>query len=197
MTDRYDDYDWEQSNRPRTDRRHRRVYRGSESDRMRRYTPRTPDAISIGPPSGYGSDYWTSDFAGAAAVGEDAFEEGYRGVDRRTKHTVQGRYGDADVEGYEETMAEPTGWRVRGPHTGKGPAGYRRSSERIEEDVCERLTHDGWVDATNVEVEVEEDVVNLRGTVDSRRSKRRAEDLAESVRGVFDVMNYLTIEREG
>ena len=71
-----------------------------------------------------------------------------------------------------------------------------RSSRRMLEDVCERLTAHGWVDASNVQVEVANGVVTLRGTVDDRRQKRMAEDSAVGVRGVQDIQNRLTIRQE-
>lgn len=85
----------------------------------------------------------------------------------------------------------------RGPHSGKGPAGYQRADERILEDVCERLTAHGWVDAGEVEVDVTNGIVTLRGEIADRRQKRMAEDSAYDVRGVHDVQNRLTIRRPG
>jgi hypothetical protein len=72
---------------------------------------------------------------------------------------------------------------------GRGPRGYRRSDERIREDVCEALTMHPEVDASDLDVAVQDSVVTLRGTVHDRRSKRLAEDIAESVSGVTDVQN--------
>ena len=43
--------------------------------------------------------------------------------------------------GWESTVG--TGSAARGPHIGKGPRGYKRSDDRIREDVNERLTRDG------------------------------------------------------
>lgn len=85
-------------------------------------------------------------------------------------------------------------WFVPGPYSGRGPSNYQRSNERIKEEVCERLTYYGQLDASNIEVEVEEREVTLKGSVDSRRSKRMAEDIAESVTGVRDVHNQLRVE---
>ena len=87
-------------------------------------------------------------------------------------------------------------WQRGGPHTGRGPKGYRRSDERIREDVCERLTQHGVIDAGDVEVEVSGGEVTLRGRVDSRRTKRLAEDVAEAVAGVWDVHNQLRVRQE-
>jgi hypothetical protein len=83
----------------------------------------------------------------------------------------------------------------RGPHAGRGPQGWQRSDARIREEVCEFLTEDGFVDASGVEVRVENAEVTLEGTVASREQKRRAEDLAEIVLGVVDVHNRLRLER--
>ena len=76
---------------------------------------------------------------------------------------------------------------------GRGPKGYRRSDERIREDVCDRLTDDGGIDATEVEVVVNNCEVTLSGVVNSRGEKRRAEDLVEDVPGVRDVHNNLRV----
>ena len=82
-----------------------------------------------------------------------------------------------------------------GEHRGRGPKGYRRSDERIREDVSDRLTDDSWLDAQGVEVTVKDGNVTLSGTVRSREDKKRAEALAEGVTGVDNVQNNLRIER--
>jgi len=79
----------------------------------------------------------------------------------------------------------------RGEHRGKGPKGYKRSDDRIREDVCDRLSDDDELDASEIAVSVKEGEVTLEGSVSDRRSKQRAEDLAESVGGVRDVNNKL------
>ena len=81
-----------------------------------------------------------------------------------------------------------------GPHTGRGPRNYRRSDERIREDVSDVLTRHGEIDASEIEVTVENGEVTLAGTVDSRRTKRLAEDVVEPVRGVRDVHNRLRVQ---
>jgi hypothetical protein len=81
-------------------------------------------------------------------------------------------------------------------HQGKGPRGYRRSDDRIREDVCDCLTDDPRIDASNMEVTVTECVVTLSGSVNSREDKRRAEDLVESISGVKDVNNNLRVSYE-
>ena len=88
------------------------------------------------------------------------------------------------------------GGTSRGSFIGRGPQGYKRSDERISEDINEMLTQDEHIDAVNITVEVQNGEVTLRGSVPDRESKRRAEDLAESASGVKDVQNQLRVKRE-
>ena len=81
-----------------------------------------------------------------------------------------------------------------GPHSGKGPKGYRRPDDRILEDINEALTRHPEIDASNINVEVRNAVVTLSGTIESRQMKRLAEDCAEVVAGVDDVNNELRID---
>jgi hypothetical protein len=83
-----------------------------------------------------------------------------------------------------------------GVHRGKGPKGYRRSDARILEDVCDRLTDDGDVDATDVECTVQDGEVTLVGSVDTRPEQRRAGQLAGSIRGVVAVRNRIRDRHE-
>jgi hypothetical protein len=62
--------------------------------------------------------------------------------------------------------------------------------------VCERLTQHGQIDASNIEIDVENGEVILRGSVDQRHAKRMAEDAAESVSGVRDVRNELRVKQD-
>jgi osmotically-inducible protein OsmY len=81
-----------------------------------------------------------------------------------------------------------------GSHRGKGPKNYRRSDERIREEIQDRLTDDEHIDASNIEVEVKAGEITLMGLVDQRSSKRRAEDIAESISGVTHVENRLKVQ---
>jgi hypothetical protein len=85
-------------------------------------------------------------------------------------------------------------WTVPGPFAGRGPEGYQRSGESIRDDVCERLTRHGHVDASRIRVRVDSNnEVVLEGNVPDRRMKRLAEDIADSVSGVRDVQNRLRV----
>ena len=96
----------------------------------------------------------------------------------------------------DEGRMQGTGsWQDRGTYSGRGPKGYTRSDDRIKEDVCDRLTDDPEVDASNIEVSVANCEVTLSGTVDSREAKRRAEDCAENVSGVRNVQNSIRVQQ--
>jgi hypothetical protein len=90
-----------------------------------------------------------------------------------------------------------TGGSNRGQHTGRGPKNYKRSDDRIREDVCERLTRNGEIDATEIEVTVNNGEVTLTGTVEDRSWKRIAEDTIEDVPGVKDIHNQLRASQTG
>jgi osmotically-inducible protein OsmY len=78
-------------------------------------------------------------------------------------------------------------------HSGKGPKGYKRSDERIRDDVNDHLTHDHGVDATHIDVVVVDCECTLSGNVATRDEKRRAEDIAERIMGVKHVQNNLRV----
>jgi osmotically-inducible protein OsmY len=81
-------------------------------------------------------------------------------------------------------------------YRGVGPRGAARRDSRILDDVNDRLTEDDWLDATDIEANVDAGEVTLSGSVDSREAKRRAEDIAASVSGVREVFNRLRIQSD-
>lgn len=78
-------------------------------------------------------------------------------------------------------------------YAGSGPKGWRISDEKLQERVCEVLTHSHEVDPTEMEVSVEEGVVYLKGQIRSRGMKNVAIDLVDSIPGVMDVFTQLKI----
>jgi len=106
----------------------------------------------------------------------------------RTSDEIASWFGDDDAERRRRQD------KLNGPHHGKGPKGYTRTDERIKEDVNEKLYHDSHIDASEIEIEVNEGEVKLTGSVDNRMIKRRVEDLVESVSGVRDVENHLKVK---
>lgn len=79
--------------------------------------------------------------------------------------------------------------------TGIGPRGYKRTDVRIREEVCELLAQDHYIDASDIVVAVEDGVVQLSGSVRQREDRVEAELLAESVIGVEDIQNDISVRR--
>ena len=108
-------------------------------------------------------------------------------------------YGPSERDYGEETNFSPTTWSyteywyVPGPFSGVGPKGYEQNDEQIMEEACQRLSQHGQLDASDIEVDVQNGEVILSGTVNDRQAKRRAETTVESVPGVWDVRNNLSI----
>ncbi|HSM11050.1 MAG TPA: BON domain-containing protein [Lysobacter sp.] len=100
---------------------------------------------------------------------------------------MSGGYGSPQQLGYGAGLGQRS-------FRGIGPRNYTRSDERIREDVCERLTQDDDLDASEIEIKAEQGVVTLEGTVEERWMKHRAEDIAESCSGVREVDNRIRVE---
>ncbi|HEX5789362.1 MAG TPA: BON domain-containing protein [Woeseiaceae bacterium] len=131
--------------------------------------------------SSYGGDFGES--RGGYGSGRDDYDDDYR-----RQLSSSGRRSTPFVL-YSEY------WVTPGPHSGVGPKGYQRSPNVLKERVCERLQDHGELNAANIEVECADEEITLTGTVDSRREKRLAEECAESVYGVRDVHNRLSVRQ--
>lgn len=70
-----------------------------------------------------------------------------------------------------------------------------RNDAEIADDVRNRLVWDSWVDANQVNVQVNGGVVTLSGEIDSIVEKRAAGDDAWDTPGVRDVANNLAIRQ--
>jgi osmotically-inducible protein OsmY len=125
--------------------------------------------------SGSQTSWGQGGYRGSAESQRDRFRQGYQG------------------RGSQQQYRSGTG---QGAFAGRGPQGYKRSDDRITEDVNEMLTQDPEIDASNITVEVHNGELTLKGFVTDREAKRRAEDIAESTSGVKDVQNQLRIKRE-
>ena len=103
-----------------------------------------------------------------------------------------GAHGTHELE--RARRARPHETLALGGHRGRGPRNFQRSDERIYHDVCERLTDDHLIDATEITVAVENGEVTLAGSVISRQQKRRAESILDDISGVRDVHNQLRVQ---
>lgn len=82
-------------------------------------------------------------------------------------------------------------------YSGLGPKNYRRSDQRIYEDVCEILTQTPEVDARDIEVAVDGGDVTLKGTVPDHHMKLLAEKCIEDCPGILETVNQLQVRQEG
>ena len=89
---------------------------------------------------------------------------------------------------YDRSQPQP-------PYYGRGPKDYQRSDDRVREEICDAMTYDPLLDATEITVAVAQGEVTLSGSVTTRDQKRRAEDVAERISGVRDVTNQLRVTR--
>jgi hypothetical protein len=140
--------------------------------------------------------------------GHDPADEYYRAAREQRDDYLRwevrspGAEFDADGGGYREpALRRERGgyWRnyePQGPYAGRGPKDYQRSDDRVREEICDCMTDDPMLDASEVTVVVNNGEVILSGTVTSRDQKRRAEDVADRISGVKDVTNQLRVSRE-
>jgi hypothetical protein len=77
----------------------------------------------------------------------------------------------------------------------RGPKGYKRSDDRIREDVNDRLSQQDHFDPSDIEVSVSNGEVTLIGLVELRHEKFLAEEIADDVSGVNEVHNQLRVAR--
>lgn len=175
-----------------------------------------PGPAPLGMGRGYGRD------VGAAGLNQGAdgsWGQGYGGTTAFSDYRdgINGRGGGVQTSGETafrsfqpqgEDIASGAGdrpWlqvredadlREDGPYRGRGPQGWSRSDQRIHEHVCEALTESPLLDAREIEVEVEDGVVTLRGEVPQHSDPHLAESLARRSSGVKDVRVELTVSGE-
>ena len=126
----------------------------------------------------------------------------------------QGDYwvGGAGVRGYGEAGAserwgsdtyERNQWNAQGTLRGgayetlrgRGPKGYKRSDDRIREDLCEHLMDISEIDSSEVTITVRDGCVTLDGSVPVRSMRYEIENIAAETLGVTDVENNLSVPR--
>jgi hypothetical protein len=196
-------------------------FQGPDYDREeweRNYGREGRHGRDVGPGRGYGPDFTREEWRGGerGRQWEGGYEGGrYGGAEfrgempeigarrREPGYDIAPPYGGRASEspwsgtqgGFTSGERYGSEYGGRENFAGRGPKGYRRSDERVNEDVCERLTRHPAIDASGIEVRVENGEVTLSGTVNDRRSKRLAEDVVEDVSGVTDVKNELKVSQ--
>ncbi|HEX6314867.1 MAG TPA: BON domain-containing protein [Gemmatimonadaceae bacterium] len=147
---------------------------------------------------GYGQSGWQGQ--GSYGAGQRGWQGGTGGsmqADGWTREPdemrwgrQQGLYGSSEIGG---ALSSHRSQRDYQSHIGKGPKGWQRSDERLREEVSEALARHPDIDASEIEVRVQNGEVTLTGSVQERKAKRMAEDVAEDVFGVKDVQNQIKV----
>jgi hypothetical protein len=131
------------------------------------------------------------DRGGYGGFDADAQDRGYR--EYRESNRDGRRYGGGMSLDQGRFVTRPQPYGGRRPRTDNWPKGYRRSDERIREEVCDRLCSRWDIEARGIEVSVANGEVTLAGDVPERRMKLRAESVADEVSGVSDVHNQIRV----
>lgn len=156
------------------DRDHdRRDFGQADYSRDYAYDPDNRTGYRVDRPDGVREDH------GQAAFGRDhgydpAARQGYRRADEPLR---------------EEHARETRAFEDRSSTRDRRRASHDRVIWAV---ICERLDRARGLDASHIEVRVEDGTVFLDGTTRNRREKRRAEELAET-EGVVDVVNGLRL----
>jgi osmotically-inducible protein OsmY len=165
--------------------------RGQDNDRDRSERSRfSPDWSRQGAQPRYSDEeYYSRNRERSGSRGADEAQQShYRGYYQSSSSPFSYAGGRGML--YTESLT------LHGPYTGRGPKGYKRSDQQITDEACQRLERDGEIDASDIEVTAEDGVIRLRGTVQDRMTKRRAEECVESVYGTRDVMNELRVSSQ-
>ncbi|KYG63635.1 hypothetical protein AZI86_12450 [Bdellovibrio bacteriovorus] len=156
-------------------------------------------------PSSYDSDRYSRGQGayGTTSSGQASWDTGMHPQQRRSRQD----YGRQESTRNERTSQGTSYGATQGSwspseetekdnsYYGRGPKNFKRSDERIREEVCEMLTRHSGIDADEIDVEVKDGEVTLTGSVSERRMKHLAEDCAEQCFGVKDVTNNIRVKR--
>ena len=165
-----------------------------------------------GPRGGYGGGWGWSDQVWS---GEGRFDEG--GIGRGQYGYGTRQYGQGGRSEYDEpryvgslNRGERRGeepyqeheWQRSKEQPGlltrlyaRGPKGYKRSDERIKEDISERVWRAEYIDSSEVTIAVKDGAVTLSGTVPERWMRHEIENIADNCMGVQDIENSVRVQR--
>jgi osmotically-inducible protein OsmY len=152
-----------------------------------------------------GRDYPSSGTYGSSNAGGSYGSWGYQG--ERQDRDYRGSYDDSpniNRDSYPQARPYQQATGVAGQdryryeeqiRRGRPPRTYKRSDDRIHDEICEIVARQSDVDASQVDVKVESGEVTLSGEVADRRAKRELEDISERVFGVVDIHNELRVRK--
>ena len=178
-------------------RAHYRAHGDHENDHAHR--PREPQWP--GPPPGgnlgperpqSGGPTETDDFG-------QRFDAPTSGYDDYGAESLYGRgFDEGDWSRTWQRGARGSAVRTRsGGYRGRAPEGYRRSDERLLEEISERVRDDPYVDGRRISLAVQDGIVRLEGEVEARWIKHHLEHIAARCFGVEDVDNRVSVRRNG
>ncbi|HEY0932077.1 MAG TPA: BON domain-containing protein [Gemmatimonas sp.] len=154
--------------------------------------------------NGYG-DTRSDNYGGGGYNGganADRGRNGYSARQQENDHRTDAPYyGSEFIQDMERGRSDSRyaqrgdGFDSQSNFSGRGPKGWKRSDERIQEELNEQLERHSAIDASEIEVKVQSGEVTLSGTTSDRRMKRMAEDIAENVAGVREVQNQIRLQR--
>ena len=145
---------------------------------------------------GYGQGGYGRGSYGSSSYGQGGYAQSGYGPGG-WREGAYGEEGYREVYGYgaQRPRLRYTSTTVFGRFYGRGPKGYRRPDDRIRDEVNEELARHPEIDATEIDVKVQNGEVTLTGKVEDRHQKRLAEDVAERAFGVTDIHNQLKVDQ--
>jgi hypothetical protein len=130
--------------------------------------------------------WWPGGWGGPGATGARADHD-----DDRVRSASSVERGHGPAWGYDRDQGR---WvRDEPRRAGKPPKNYQRSDQRIFEELCELITRESDVDASDVEIHVAGGEITMKGYVRDRADKRELDALADRVLGVKDVHNQVRV----
>jgi osmotically-inducible protein OsmY len=70
---------------------------------------------------------------------------------------------------------------------------YNPTDEELSEELCELLFNEPNIDASHIDLEVQDGLVNIKGSAPNLKMKQLAEKVIQSFPGVNQVINSIVI----
>lgn len=143
-----------------------------------------------------GNGYYGSNYGAVNELNRGRDYEQNAGYRDNYNHLTTGQWPEIEEaarrRGYDPSEIQ----RMRpGFHRGKGPRTFQRSDVKILDDVHDILLEDAYVDASEIEIDVQKGEVILTGYVEDRNMKRRVDDLIDGISGVKHFENRLRVRK--
>lgn len=183
----FDEEEWEsQFNRPPTSKRRFQEEKHLNQNQPRDYTSDEGLEEEVSYSRGY------QDFHRGGEPQRVVPREKYR--HERVQNASRNFHGhDLSYRARNEHHPERFMGESKRSYAGIGPKNYQRSDSSLEEEVCEVLTRDALIDASEIIVAVENGTVKLSGSVENREERFAIERAVDGIWGVEDIMNDIKV----